>query len=384
MERRKKGWIRGALAMLGTIIGAGVFALPYAFQTLGLFAGSVVYWAMAAVVIATHVFYAEVIATDGAMKGMRLPGHVTKILGKWPGALAFVSHPLNIIGACLAYLIAGGEFLAIIATAVGLRERPIFWSFAFWAGSAAIVFFGIRIVARVEAWLTSSLIALLIFSSLAFFVRSGSWNPMWANWGATFFPLGIFLFTLSAFTVVPEIVEICGRDRRYTRRAVLFGSIVAAILMWVFGLTAAQALGSLATTEPASLTIGLPRTLFWLIPAVGFFAVITSFITLTQDLTSMLRLELRFPRMIAWAVALGTPLMLFLILNRDFVGTVGFVGSIFTALNGLLISLMAFVLMKRGTIRSPRIARIAALGCAAVFCFAFLWRIFVQYNGALG
>lgn len=366
MTGTSKALIRGSLAMLGTVVGAGTFGLPYAMKTMGVFAGSVTYWVIALAILATHLLYAEVILKDAAMRQRRLPGHVRSILGEWPGYLAFISHPLNTVGACLAYLILGGEFLAVLARAVGLPHVVLGWQIIFWAGGAVTVFLGLKILSRVEAWMTWGLIVLLLLSVGFFFSRSDSGLFFGAQWGAIFAPLGILVFALSAFNVIPEVIEICGRDRKRVRRAVAMGSIGAAVLMWLFGVFGYVAIGPGLTTDPSDLAQAFPAAFFWLLPAVGFFAVATSFVTIMQDLKAMLQLDLRIPKVIAWATALGAPLLFLLATDRNFIETVGFVGSIFGAINGILIASMAYTVTKY---------RSAALLCAAVFCIAFFWRI---------
>lgn len=354
--------------MLGTIIGAGVFAIPYAMKTMGLFAGSFVYWGIALVVLATHLLYAEVILQDASLRRMRLPGHVRKILGEWPGHLALVSHPLNNVGACLAYLILGGEFLAQLASAIGLPDALLSWQLIFWLGGAVVVFFGLTFVVRIEAFLTWGLIGLLLLSVLFFLPQTDVALFVQSHWQTMFVPLGVLLFALSAFNVVPEVVDICNRNRRKTLLAITVGSCGAAVLSWLFGIFGYAAFGDALSRSPAMLARAFPASFFWLLPTLGFLAVATSFITITQDLRAMIYLELRQSTVIAWMIALGAPLALLLTIQRDFLVTVDFVGSIFGAVNGMLIALMAFKRFRR--------TRMIAIVCAAVFFLTFLWRIF--------
>src|SRR5260221_10653355 len=101
MKASSQTIVRGSLAMLGTIIGAGVFGIPYAMKTMGVFAGSVVFWVVAAVILATHLFFTEIVLYDLTARGMRVPRPVKSILGDWPGVLALVSLPFSSIGAGL-------------------------------------------------------------------------------------------------------------------------------------------------------------------------------------------------------------------------------------------------------------------------------------------
>lgn len=368
MSASSRALARGSLTMLGTIIGAGVFAIPYAMKTMGVFAGSIVYAVIAFVVLATHLLYADIILQDSSLRRMRLPGQARDILGAWPGHLALLAYPLQSIGACLAYLILGGEFLAQLASALGLPDTLFTWQLLFWFGGAVVVFFGLRFVARVEAFMTWALIGLLILSVFLFLPRAEFSLFRESHWQNAVAPLGALIFALSAFNVVPEVVDICNRNRRRTLLAIAVGSCGAAILSWLFGVFGYVAFGDSLSRSPSMLARAFPASFFWLLPTLGFFAVATSFITITQDLKAMIHFELRVSKFLAWLVALGAPFLLLVITRRNFLTTVDFVGSIFGAINGMLIASMAFRRFTR--------ARGIAIICAVVFAFTFLWRIF--------
>jgi amino acid permease len=375
MTASSKVFVRGTLTMLATIIGAGVFAIPFAMKTMGIFAGSVMYWTVATVILTAHLLYADIILHDASLRGMRLPGHATRILGVWPGHFAVISHPLNTIGATLAYLILGGEFLASLASAAGLPHAVLFWQIVFWAGGAITVFFGLKLVARVETWMAWVLIGLLGLSVFLFLPNADTGLFLVSKWGSALAPLGILVFALNAFNVLPEIVEICGRNVKQSLSAVTIGSLGAALLMWLFGVFGYAALGSSLVTDPSDVARAFPSGFFWLLPAIGFLAVATSFLTITQDLKAMIHLDLRQPKVVAWAVALGAPLILLFITERDFLGTISFIGGIFGALNGVLIAWMALVFADR----APRLKRMWIRGfasvCAMAFFLTFFWRI---------
>lgn len=339
-----KRQLRATLAMLGTIIGAGVFAIPSVFRQYGIGWGSVVYWVIAGMVLATHLLLSEVILEKAAFSRIRLPGMVTSVFGEWWGRVAFLSHPGQTIGACLAYVILGGEFLYVLGGAQ-LVHSLLFWQVLFWVGGALTVFVGLNFVAKVESWLTWLLIFALLFSVFLFgkiadptlfFQAQGSWA--WS-------PIGILVFSLFGLTSIPEIMEIAGSDREPAQRSIAFGSLGAAVLMWFFGVTAYAAAPDVAASASGYASVLSEKTR-WIIPVIGFLAVATSFITLMEGMKRMLMTDAKLEKNTAKVLALSAPLVLLFITQRNFLSTVSFVGGFFSAINGIFATTMAVKVKK--------------------------------------
>ncbi len=358
-----KNVIRATLAMLGTIVGAGVFAIPSVFRQYGIGWGSALYWVVATLVLATHLLLSEVILQKNTFGKMRLPGMVSSVLGPRWGKIAFLSHPGQTIGACLAYIILGGEFIYALGGAQFVSSI-LFWQVVFWAGGAATVLIGLHFVAKVESWLTWGLILALgvsvfLFGKIAdptlFFQMQGSWA--WS-------PIGILVFSLFGLTIIPEIVEIAGGKREPAQRSIAWGSLGAALLMWLFGVTAYAAAPDITASAPGYASV-LSAETRWIIPVVGFLAVATSFITLMEGMKRMLIADAKMHKNTAKVLALGAPLILLFTTQRNFLSTVSFVGGFFSALNGIFATVMAAKLKK---IRWP-------LGISFIFLLIIISRI---------
>ena len=376
MMQDDQSFRRATYAMIGTVIGAGAFAIPAAFKSMGLLAGSIAYWIAALIVLATHLLYAEAVLYDRGMQKKRFPGYLETAFGSLAKRISYFTQAAQIMGACLAYMILGGEFLAAIAGRFGLPQQALLWQILFWAAGAAVVFVGLKLVSRIEAWMTIVLILLIL---LAVFMFAPKANPALfsvMHWGSVMPLLGVFLFSLFGWGVISEIGAMCGYDRDRTRLAVATGSLIAALLMWLFGVFAYAAIGNALGSDPAELSKGLPSRLFWLIPAVGFLAVATSFITLVQDLKATLHLDAGLSKKNAWAIALGGPLLLLFLTTRNFLSTVGFIGSVITSFNALLLCLMAWKLMNRKQKDINYAWRnIVPFVCAGAFALVILWKL---------
>ncbi len=341
MKAGTRSIVQGGLALLGTIVGAGVFAVPLAFQRTGILTASVIFWIVALAILMVHLLYADLIVANPILAQKRLPGQAEYLLGPWAKWVAYLSHPTQVIGACLAYIILGGQFLNSLATIVGARDHVFLWQLFFWAGGAAIVFWGLRVVARIESWMTWALVALLFVSSFLFASQADGSLLLVQHWSMLFAPIGVFVFAVFGLPVITEVVVMCEHDSMRTRIAVAAGSLGAAFLTWLFGVFSVAASGDIPLSTPADLTNLLHPSFAWLIPAVGFFAVATSFITMTQDVKETFHLDAGFSKGLAWITALGAPLLLFLFVTQDFLKTVSLVGLIFGTANAVLVLLMA-------------------------------------------
>ncbi len=340
MKLEMRRTVQAGLALLGTIIGAGVFAIPLAFQRTGVLTGSIMFWAVAMAILWVHVLYADLIVANPELVQKRLPGQAAFFLGPWAKWIAYLTHPTQVIGACLAYIILGGQFLNSLAGIVGVQDHVLLWQLVFWAGGAAVVFWGLRVVARIESWMTWALVALLLVSSALFAAQADGAVFLVQRWPMMFAPIGVFVFAVFGLPVITEIAVMCEHDLWRTRIAVAVGSLGAAFLTWLFGVFSVAASGDRLLSTPADLTQLLHPSLAWLIPAVGFFAVATSFITMTQDVKETFHLDAGFPKGAAWVAALGAPLALLLFVTQDFLHTVSLVGLIFGTANVVLVLCM--------------------------------------------
>ena len=202
-------------------------------------------------------------------------------------------------------------------------------------------------MAKVEAALSWALVAvmLLIFAIAApraDLARLGTFDFSQAH-----APIGVFLFAMFGLTVIAEVFELTGRKVKETQRAVCIGTIVAAILTWMFGLFVTLALPAGAAASPERISELFHPALWWVIPLFGFLAIITSFITSSFNLESIYRLDVGTPKIVGWGIAVVTPLVLVFVMNTDFISIIETVGALFSATCGLLVALSAHALYRK-------------------------------------
>lgn len=341
MQRRETSVVRATLTLMGGMIGAGIFGLPALFAYVGFWPGTILFWALAGVMLVTHVYFADIILAF--RKRMRLAGYAREVLGKHWFVIAGFTYPAQLIGVSLIYIILGGSFLAAIFALLGIHLPLIFWQLLFWLVGAIIVFFGLRFFVKVDSIATRLLIITILVITL---LSVRSWNVAtlsYADWSHAFVPFGVFLFSLFGIQAIGETVEVAGRTRARAMRAVIGGTLIAAFLSWMFGVSIFLALHGHVGRNPTDLVTSLPHVWSWLILVMGLLSVSVAFITVAEDLKNTFHLDFSLHERPAWALAVFLPLILFVI-QRDFLATVDFVGMIFGAFNSFLVIFIAYKL----------------------------------------
>ena len=146
---------------LGTVIGVGIFGLPYVAFKAGFYITVFYFLFMALVVISIHFIYGEI--TLNTKKLHRLPGYVGEYLSEGWKKFSFIVVAVGLMGALLAYLIIGGQFLN---SSLGsyLGGNPFLYSLLFFALGTYLVFRGIKSISGVElSLLVVFFIILVIF-----------------------------------------------------------------------------------------------------------------------------------------------------------------------------------------------------------------------------
>ncbi|KAA0205664.1 hypothetical protein EDM68_05005 [Candidatus Uhrbacteria bacterium] len=345
MSIRGRSFLRAFLAMVGTIIGAGIFGLPAAFARVGFIPGTLLFFGLAVAVTATHLILAEQMLATGHIQ--RLAGVARRGLGEFAFEVTSLTYPLGILAANYAYIILGGEFLAVMARGFGFDMPVPLWQILFWVGGAVTVLFGLKHVARVESYATAALILAIGIALLVAWSVADVRQVATATWRDWHLPFGVFLFSLSGMTVVGEVVDIAGRRRRETYLALTAGTLFSAVLSWAFGVSIFFAAHGYPVRDAADIVSVLPSSAAWLVPLLGFLAVATSYITTAEDLRATFEHDHKWKPYVAMAVTLLTPLVLLAVLSRNFIATIGFIGSIFIGINGLVIAALGYKAMFR-------------------------------------
>lgn len=329
-----------AIATLsGTIIGVGLFSLPYITSKVGLWVMLSYFFFLGTLVMLVHLFFGELALQTPDFK--RLPGFAKFHLGNGAEIVAYISTIFGLFGAILAYLIVGGEFLGNLLSPI-FGGGNLIWTFVYFVCGTALIFFGIKAIAKVEFW------GLILFFAalIAIFFRGQAFLKienlfLQADPSQWFLPYGAILFSLWGATLIPEVEEMLG-DRKNLLKIIIPISILIPILTYLFFIYLILGITGLQTTESAltSLRNFLGNGTVSLALFFGVLTTFTSFIALGLTLKNVFRYDLKISSNFSWAITCFVPFALFLIGVKQFIPVIIVVGGVMLGIDGILILLM--------------------------------------------
>ena len=309
-----------------------MFAIPFSFASVGFWAGLIEFCVIAGVVLALHLIYADVVLKTSASH--RLPGYVGAYLGGPARLIATCSALVGICGTLLAYLVLGSVFLQGI---VGFGSNFL-WVVVLVIIGGVSTAVGLKSEAKINSILTVLLTGCILVLAGILLPRVHTQNLHGFYPGAIFVPYGVFLFALSGGIVVPDMIALLGRKRRVVRTAITVGTLMPALLYAVFAFVVVGAAGVAVSPETISGLRGIvgPGTLL-LLQVIGFLAVFTSLLSLSESLQELFRLDFGISSGFAWALTWGTPVLLYLLGFQDFLSIISIVGAVGLGIDSLLI-----------------------------------------------
>ncbi len=336
-------FLKAFSVFLGTVIGVGIFSLPFVAFKAGFLVVIGYFLFMVVVVISIHFLYGEIVL--GTEKIHRLPGYVGEYLGQNWEKLAFLVITVGLTGTLLVYLIVGGQFLNFLFSPL-FGGNPTIYTLLFFITGAYLVFRGIKSISGVEL---SLLIVFLVILAVFFAKSFSSININYLstlNLKFLIFPYGIILFSLWGSDMVPEIKEMLAKSRtknlkeiRTDLRKVLFWGIIFAAVIYLFFIFIVLGVSGSQTSKEA--ISGLAEVLGDNVIKLGFiFGIITcftSFLTLALTLKKVFWYDLGLSKNFSWFLTCFLPLFLFFAGLREFIGIISFTGAITLGIGGMLI-----------------------------------------------
>ncbi len=323
-----------AVAMLaGTIMGAGIFSLPYVFGLLGVGLGTLYLVFFAGVYCVVHLMFAHILReSSGAHE---LPYITGEYLGRAMGRLATATILTELTLVLTAYLALVPSFLSIMfgsSHALGVV--------AFWAVSSAFIFVSLKWLGFAD--LVGVLGIISVVSTVFYF---GSGHPLTVlppqafTWTVGLLPFGPLLFAFSGRPAIFKVVE----EWRAARRpfplflAVILGTLIPAAIYYAFVMGVLR-LNPAPSSDAVTALLGmLPYGAYLLLGVMGLVALWKSYFMIGSDVREILRRDLRASPLVSALIVLAAPHALYWLGASHFFTIIGFVGGIFLALEGIYV-----------------------------------------------
>jgi tyrosine-specific transport protein len=339
MVEANKRWLKAVGTMIGSIVGIGVFGLPYAFAQSGFFIGLVQMIVVGILLVMLQLLYAEITIQTPGHK--RITGLTEKYLGKRWMKLAAFAFFASAWGAMIAYIIIGGEFLHTLLSPM-MGGTPFIYSIGFFVVEAFFLLWGLKMISGVETYIVA--ILLLLFGAIICigFPHVEYSNLLTVDTKNIFLPYGVVLFALAGMGIIPEMHDIFGEKyENKMRSAIVAAKILIMVLYALFVYVVVGVSGSGTTDEAIQ---GLGQTLGPAVTAIGSLAgivtLISIFVVVGLQIKDAIIFDFKFNPLSAWLVTVSVPIILFLFGVREFIAVISFSGAVFGAMTAIIILLV--------------------------------------------
>jgi len=333
-----KNFYKAVAVMIGYVIGVGMFGLPYVVAKAGLLVFFIFIIFFGSIQYLLHLIYANLIIST--KEDHRLAGFAGIYFGKKGKHTAFAAKTIGNIGALLAYLIIIGIFLnELLGPVFGGSE--FLYSTGVFIFGAIVVFFGISAIASVEFLMSALLLMVVVLIVIKGWGAVDYSGFKAFDWRYIFLPYGAMLMALDGNGSLPIVAKLLKRDPVAVKKVVGLGTLIPILVIIAFVVVVVGISG--AGTTPDAL-VGVKAVLddgvifFSLI--FGVLTMITSFILVAESVKETLWWDYKVKKSIAWAVAIFTPYVLFLIGLKNLTKVIGFAGGAAGGLSAIMLILI--------------------------------------------
>ncbi len=335
-----KNYLLAIATLIGTIVGVGIFTVPYVINQAGIVWLFVYIIILGVVQNYLHWLYAEIVLSTKTEH--RLPGYVEKYFGaKHKKATLFINM-ISDYGAILAYIIVGGLFsYQLFGQTFGggqLAYTAVFFSIL-----SLIVLLGIRAIASTELVMTGFLILIIGLIGWRGFDFISLGNYVINDWQNFLLPYGPIFFAVGGSAAIPEVCKLLQNDKQKIKSAISWGTSIAAFITLSFVFLVVGITGEQTTKDTLSgLRLVFNDGVIMFALVFGLLAVATSFLIISQSLREVFWWDFKINKHISWALACIVPFLFFLFGFRDLTKIVSLTGSICGGVIGIILLWLIF------------------------------------------
>ncbi len=362
LSKKLANYFAASTILAGTILGAGMFSLPFVFINAGSFLFVIFLILVTAICTVTHLTYGEsLLRTEGEH---RFIGMAEIYLGHWAKTLITITTFISIGGCLLAYLILGGQFLQNFSQIIHYPLNQTQSVLLFWIIGSLGALPGIKFIGKGE---TISLILIVMLIAVFFVLGIPQLNlahvPL-INVSQLLLPYGVLLFALSGASAVPEIYSyfqkksLTPKDINF-KKPIIWGSVIPALLYLIFCLGAIGLLGAQnISVDLVPQLISINPLLGIVTDLLGILLILTSYFILSLNFKNSLFFDLHIKQWVAWLIAIFLPLILYQLGAHDFIKVISFLGAVVLGIESLITFLIHKKAQTNGATQPPFVLKI--------------------------
>jgi amino acid permease len=329
-----KNFILATGLLAGTIIGAGVFSLPYVFSRVGWLNGFFYLFVFTAVYGIIHWMYARILQVQDDNRQFFYLAR--RYFGKLanPASLIILAELIFVL---LVYLVLAPTFSMLIFGGDKIIHLAVFWLLG-----------SVFIFARLSWMGFADFIGVLCILGIIAVVFSVSWQgslttPAFQklDFAVLFLPFGPLLFSLAGRPAIHKVIEEYRRSKVSGRpfllkRAILWGTAIPAVVYSFFIISVLKLNPNVSPEALNSLGFLSPITIV-LLGTMGLITLWTSYFMIGVNVKDILRSDLKYPVWLSALVVLLVPPLLYFVGFQEFLFVITFAGSIFLVLEAIFI-----------------------------------------------
>lgn len=333
-----KNILAPASILAGTIIGAGVFSLPFVFKEVGLATSFFYLIFFSLIFICIYLFYADIaVRTPGEH---RFIGYAEMYLGRFGFWVSIFLGLFQLSLVLTIYLILAPSFFKLIFGG----GNDFLYLVIFWLAGSIAIMFNIRRMAVLESFIVSGVLAIM---AVIFCLGIGNFLQSSIPWGnidiSKFSAVGPILFALVGILIIPEVISYFREANiplSFVKKSLIIGAIIPAVAYGAF------VLGILGLSNPVSsdavsgLIGNVPPYYLILLGVLGYLSLMSSYTLIGMIIRKMLNYDLHFPKWLSIVLVILLPISFYLLGFKDFISSISFIGYIFLPLEIIFIIFM--------------------------------------------
>ena len=340
----EKGFYSAIATLIGGIVGAGLFGIPYVFAKAGFLTAMISFLIISIVVLFLHLAVGEIVLRT--KEKHQLVGYANKYLGKCGKYFMLFVFLFILYGSLIIYSIGAGQALNAIYQ-YNLTSYIIIFYFIL----SIILFFGLKIFEGSE--LILNIVKMVILAAIfLWMIKTVELNydnlSMAVNPRLILLPFGALIFAFLGAAIIPEMSKELGKNKDKLLATIILGTIIPLIFYFIFAFLTVSALGE-NTTEIATIGLGkLGYSANILLNVFVLFAMTTGFISWGFVLKEMYIDDYKLNNLLSWLLTITVPMIFILLGTRSFIKSISIVGSVAGSLEIIMVMLILWQAKKYG------------------------------------